>query len=217
MRKYGEPSARAGDRSPTRDRPAAQPGRRPIPRRSSAPDRERSPGVAQRRARHPHRGSRDAPADGTAGQRSGGIHAPRRTELARARRHAGAIGAVRPAVWPRSRAGIDPSGIDALAEGPNQLGAYAPRWRVPAYEPDADTGRGADRHLTADAGRRRPVRADAIESALDSAWVQSRERVALRAERAAGRVYGIPGRRLLRRPAAPPECDSRSSPSHAVA
>ena len=74
-------------------------------------------------------------ADAAAGQRTGGIHAPRRIELARARRHAGAVGAVRPAVRPRSGAAIDPSGVDAGAQetGPSaepRARACVPRSRV---------------------------------------------------------------------------------------
>ena len=53
-----------------------------------------------------------------AGQRTGGIHAARRTELARARRHAGAVAALRPAVRPGACAAIDASGVDADAQGP---------------------------------------------------------------------------------------------------
>ena len=50
-----------------------------------------------------------------------------------------------------------------------------------------------------------------------SARVQSRERAAVRAECAAGRVPGDQGRRLLRRSAAPPQRDSRRARRDAVA
>ena len=118
VREHGESAARAGRRPQARDGGAAQPRRRTLARRASTADRERPAGVAQRRARHPHRRRRHPCADAAAGQRTGGIHAARRTELARARRHAGAVVAVRRAVWPGARDAVDPSGVDADAQRP---------------------------------------------------------------------------------------------------
>ena len=86
-------------------------------------------------------------------------------------------------------------------------GARAPRH--PAPERDAGARGGADRHLAAVAGRGGPVRADALESPIHPARVQSRQRAAVRAECPAGRIPGGQGRRLLRRSAAAPERDSR--------
>ena len=64
---------------------------------------------------HRHRGH--ARADAAAGERPGGVHAPRRTELARAAGDAGAVVAVRRAVRSGSGAAGDPSDVDAEAQG----------------------------------------------------------------------------------------------------
>ena len=97
VREHGESPAGAGGSSPPRDSRAAQPGRGTLARRASTPDRERPPGITQRCPRHPHRRRRHSCADGAAGERAGRIHAARRAELACARRHAGAVVALRSA------------------------------------------------------------------------------------------------------------------------
>ena len=133
-----------------------------------------------------------------AGQRAGGVHASRRTELARARRDAGVVAAVRRAVRPGSRDSIDAAGADAGAQGSvGQRAAIPAAWQNPAPEPDAGAGRGADRHLAAAAGRGGSLRAHALESPFDFAGVQSRQRAAVRVERSAGRLSGGQSRRLL--------------------
>ena len=116
-----------------------------------------------------------------------------------------ALQSTRPALMPmlRDRSVTEPRG--------------APAWQDPAPEPDAGAGRGADRDLAVVAGRGGPVRADALESPVDSARVQSRERAAVRGECAAGRLSGGQGRRLLCRSAASPERGSRRARRDAVA
>ena len=79
VREHGEPVARAGHRPQARDGGAPQPGRRTLACRAPTADRERPPGGTQRRARHLHRRRRHPRADAAAGQRAGGIHAPRRS------------------------------------------------------------------------------------------------------------------------------------------
>ena len=129
--------ARAAARQP-RDGRAAQPGRRTLACRASTPDRERPPGVTQRRARHPHRRRRHSRADAAAGQRAGRIHAARRAELACARRHAGAVVAVRSAVRPGAGDAVDPAGVDADAQRQvRHRAGGAPARQGPTPEPDA--------------------------------------------------------------------------------
>ena len=182
----------------------AEPRGRPLACRPSTAHGKRPAGDAQRRPRHPHRRGRHGRVDAVARQRRGGIHAPRRTELARAARHAGVVAGVRRAVRPGACAAGDPSGVDAEAQGSigRQVGRAA-ACRTP--EPDAGAGRGADRDVAPAAGRGRPVRPDALESPVGVARVQPRQRAAVRAECAAGRTSGDPGRRFLRRSAASPE------------
>ena len=87
-----------------------------LARRPPTADGERPAGVARRRARHPHRRRRHARADACCWRTAGGLHAARRAELARARRHAGAVVAVRRAVRPGACAAVDPPGADADAQ-----------------------------------------------------------------------------------------------------
>ncbi len=183
-------------RPQARDGGAAQHRRRTVPRGASAADRERAAGVTQRRARHPHRRRRHPRAHATAGQRTGGIHAPRRIELARAGRHAGAVAALRPAVRPRSRDAIDPSGVDADAE--RHIGHRAARARA-SRRPASERLR--RRSSSAQIAisllllvARGPVRADALESPIHPARIQSRQRAAVRGECPAGRISGGQGR-----------------------
>ena len=118
VREHGESAARAGRRPQARDGSAAQPGRRTLACRPSTPDGERSPGVRQRRSRHPHRHRRHPRADAAAGQWRGRIHAARRPELACPRRDAVAVAAVRPAVWPGAGDAVDTADVDADAQRP---------------------------------------------------------------------------------------------------
>ena len=198
VREHGESAARPSRRPQARDGRAAEHRRGPVPPDSSTADGERPARLTERRARHPHRRRRHPCADDVAGQRAGGVHAARRTELARARRHAGAVAAVRRAVRPGSRDSIDAAGADAGAQGSvRQRAAIPAAWQNPAPEPDAGAGRGADRDRAAAAGRGGSLRAHALESPFDFAGVQSRQRAAVRVERSAGRLSGGQGRRLL--------------------
>ena len=84
VREHGQSAAGAVRHPGARDRRAAQSGCRPLAHRPAAAHGKRAAGDAQRCPRHPHRRGRHGRVDAVARQRPGVVHAPRRTELARA-------------------------------------------------------------------------------------------------------------------------------------
>ena len=161
--------------------------------------------AARRCGRRRHRRRRHSRVDAAPGQRPGGLHVPRRAELARARRRAGVVVSLWRAVRPGSRAAGDSSGPDAAAQRPGGRRATHTAARRPAGGLEAGARGGADRHLAAAAGHGRPVRADALESPVGLARLQPRQRAAVRRERRAGGHSRAPRRRLLCRSATPAE------------
>ena len=129
------------------------------------------------------------------GQEGFTLHAEH--ELARAGRHARAVAASAAccsASRPRCSWPV-PALMPALKDTSVTERRARGRSRHPAPKRDAGARGGADRHLAADAGRRGPVRADALEPPVGPARVQSRQRAAVRGERPAGRIPGSQGRR----------------------
>ena len=88
---------------------------------------------------------------------------------------------------------------------------------APPLSSSSTARRRADRAADVVARRRGPVRAHAVEPAIDSAWIQSRQSVARRIERATSRVSGSERGRLLRDLAAACIGDSRRPRRHARA
>ncbi len=83
----------------------------------------------------------------------------------------GAVAAVRRGVRSGARVALDPGGVDADAPRPvRHRAGGAPAGQGPTPEPDAGPGRGPDRDLAVVAGRGGPLRADALQSPVDSRW-----------------------------------------------